>query len=96
MMTTGATAQGEPSPGLREMILRGQQGDAFARTKMNSPQAARRGTDRAWQKDAGGLLKYNHRIYVPDDPALRQEILYDNHDSKMAGHFGVKRTLDLI
>lgn len=34
------------------------------------------------------------RIYVPDDPALRADLLHDTHDT--AGHFGTEKTLALL
>jgi len=33
---------------------------------------------------------------VPDDTAVRAEILTINHDDPIAGHFGVAKTLELV
>ena len=33
---------------------------------------------------------------MPNDPAVRQEIMKMNHDDPYGGHFGVARTTELI
>jgi len=40
------------------------------------------------------LLCWKNRIYVPE--GIRQRIIQSEHDSKMAGHFGTVRTLELL
>jgi len=40
------------------------------------------------------LLGWNGSIYVPK--AMRSKVLKSEHDSKVAGHFGRDRTLELI
>ncbi|KAL9450635.1 hypothetical protein AB3S75_012375 [Citrus x aurantiifolia] len=40
-----------------------------------------------------GLLLYNHRYYVSPHSKLKSTLLKEFHDSPMAGHAGVKRTL---
>jgi transposase InsO family protein len=40
------------------------------------------------------LLCWNNRIYVPE--GLRQRVIQSEHDSKVAGHFGRERTLELL
>jgi len=40
------------------------------------------------------LLCWKNRIYVPE--GIRQRIIQSEHDSKVAGHFGRERTLELI
>ena len=42
-----------------------------------------------------GILFYDGLVYVPDSP-LRLEILQAHHDQPLAGHFGHRKTLDLI
>jgi hypothetical protein len=39
-----------------------------------------------------GLLYYENRWVIPDDSALKLRILRENHDSKVAGHFGQFKT----
>ena len=36
------------------------------------------------------------RLYVPNDPHLRTDILREYHDANSAGHFGVQKTLDTL
>jgi hypothetical protein len=40
------------------------------------------------------LLCWKNRIYVPE--GLRHRVIQSEHDSKVAGHFGRKRTLELL
>ena len=49
-----------------------------------------------WKIDEQGLLMKGGRIYVPDDLALRQEILRIHHNDPYLGHFGVAKTFALI
>ncbi|KAA8544712.1 hypothetical protein F0562_019441 [Nyssa sinensis] len=39
-----------------------------------------------------GLLFFQGRVVVPNDPELRTRILHEMHDTKIAGHSGVLRT----
>jgi hypothetical protein len=44
-----------------------------------------------------GLILLNHRrIYIPDDKTLKTQIMYEAHDSKLSGHLGVDKTIELI
>lgn len=43
-----------------------------------------------------GLLVYEKRWCIPDSKELRQEIMTDAHDSRVAGHFGRHKTEDKI
>jgi archaellum component FlaC len=40
------------------------------------------------------LLCWKNRIYVPE--GLRQQVIQSEHDSKVPGHFGRERTLQLV
>jgi hypothetical protein len=40
------------------------------------------------------LLFYENRWVIPNDSALRLRILHENHDSKVAGHFGQFKTIE--
>ena len=48
-----------------------------------------------WRED-DGLLFFRDRIYVPRDLNLRRRILEQHHDSRIAGHPGRWKTLELI
>jgi hypothetical protein len=43
-----------------------------------------------------GLLFFRGKIYVPNNPDLRRRILAQHHDSKIAGHPGRWKTLELV
>src|SRR3954454_6035590 len=43
-----------------------------------------------------GLHYHEQQIYVPNHASLRQDILYDHHNSPCAGYLGQARTLELI
>ena len=42
-----------------------------------------------------GLLFRDNKMYVPDGPS-RLQVLQYCHDSPLAGHFGVQKTLELV
>lgn len=49
-----------------------------------------------WSVDAAGIVRRNGAAYIPNDPAIRQEIIRVNHDDPwQGGHFGRKRTLEV-
>ena len=41
-----------------------------------------------------GIVTHHNRLYIP--PSLRQSIIKSRHDSALAGHFGVAKTLELV
>jgi hypothetical protein len=43
-----------------------------------------------------GLIYFRDRIYVPNDPQLRRRIVEQHHDSRVAGHPGRWKTLELL
>jgi hypothetical protein len=104
------TPCGTTSHPLRDAILQAQSRDAYASRIRDSllseggkkesehtvddDEAEGDRSDR-WRAD-GGLLRRGEAIYVPPDAALRQEILRVHHDDPWAGHFGQKKTLDLV
>ena len=42
------------------------------------------------------LLYFKNRLWIPENNELRQEIAISEHDSKVAGHFGQDKTLELM
>ena len=42
------------------------------------------------------LLIWKGRWYIPEDIDLKNMILHDNHDSKIAGQFGIYKTLEWL
>lgn len=43
-----------------------------------------------------GLLFYNTKVVVPDEEAIKRDLVANFHDSLMAGHPGQNRTLELV
>jgi hypothetical protein len=43
---------------------------------------------KGWKKLPDGTVAVEERIYVPRDELLREEIIREYHDSRMAGHLG--------
>ncbi|MCU1441842.1 MAG: hypothetical protein JWP85_2839, partial [Rhodoglobus sp.] len=43
-----------------------------------------------------GLLLFKNRLYIPADDRIKIRIAEAEHDSKVAGHFGQDKTLELI
>ena len=80
------------------LIKRVQSNDEFSKEKLQSISSVgeTRLRDSAWKKDADGLLRYQGCVYVPNDTALRAEIMRINHDDPQGGHFREKRTLESI
>jgi len=49
-----------------------------------------------WSKDDAGFLRFDDRMYVPDNANLRLRVLQYHHDHVLAGHVGQNKTLELI
>ncbi len=43
-----------------------------------------------------GLIYYDHRIYIPQNHALRGEIIAACHDHITVGHPGIEKTKELV
>ena len=43
-----------------------------------------------------GILLYENRFVIPNDTGLRLKVMAENHDSKVAGHFGQFKTLERL
>ena len=43
-----------------------------------------------------GNLYFKNRLYIPEDSMLRRDILESEHDTKVAGHMGQDKTVELI
>ena len=50
----------------------------------------------AWTWDSQRLLKYNDKLYVPEEASVLEELLRCHHDDPLARHFGVDKTLELM
>ena len=97
------TAYDEPKESLNELLLELQKGDAStASWKQSITEGRRRNAGSAkdnqneWHVDNQGLLRRNGAAYVPNDPAVRQEIIQINHDDPYGGHFGKAKTVEIV
>lgn len=92
--------------GLEEEVLKEIRESLQAGGRMEEPVAA---AAKQLQKDrrlgqirksewgqADGLLTFGGRIYVPDTNDLRRRLMAQYHDSRVAGHPGRAKTLELI
>ena len=43
-----------------------------------------------------GLYLRDSRVYVPNDTVIKNSIMFEAHDAKYSGHFGVAKTLKLV
>ena len=43
-----------------------------------------------------GMIRYKGRIYVPHHEGLREAIMYENHDTPLAGHLGQDKTYHAV
>jgi hypothetical protein len=86
---------------LRHLIAHLQKDDPFVARKQSAI-AARASRKREVETEHGmwhfrdGLLYHLQRLYVPDNEALRSELFACFHEDQLAGHFGERRTLELI
>ncbi len=65
-------------------------------TEASAPSKRRHTRSQKWMFDPEGLLRHEGRLYVPGDPALRQELISKCHDDPLAGHFGAAKTHELL
>jgi Integrase zinc binding domain len=108
--TRGRTVYDLPGEALLELILKAQQADEFVRNKEYGASHSKSKTatgrpegsedspvqGKEWRIDQSGLLRRHNSVFVPASPALRNEILEMVHDDPLSGHFGIKKTLELL
>jgi len=49
-----------------------------------------------WSKDDARFLRFDNRMYVPDNANLRLRVLQYHHNHVLVGHLGQNKTLELI
>jgi hypothetical protein len=80
-------------PSLSEALYDAQQRDAFVANEEWKKWRGSRGTAGSlWTFEDDALLRYRGRVYAPNDPGLREELLKLFHDAPTAGHQGVSKT----
>ena len=49
-----------------------------------------------WEVDPTGILRRNGKVWIPEDAALRANLLIRNHDDPIGGHYGVDKTVAVL
>jgi transposase InsO family protein len=85
----------------RDLIAKLQKDDPFVARKRSAydVRATRKRNQELqgqWHFRDDGLLYHLHRLYVPDNEAVRSELFACFHEDSLAGHFGERRTLELV
>ena len=89
----------DPSQGLLERMPKFLEGDELAgsiREGLINPTAYPNPRELGKWTLRDGILWKSHRLYIPDQPALKNAILSKFHDDPLAGHFAERRTKELI
>jgi hypothetical protein len=96
----GARFQGDERNILREVrcsLKEGVQEESIAKAARELRKDKGRGTVKSAEwSESEGLLMFHGRIYVPNDRDLRCRIVEQHHDTRIAGHAGHLKTLDLV
>ena len=86
----------DPFSELVRLVQRLQESDPEVEAKKEALCSGRPSPDHAWTCDATKMLRFKGRLWVPPEASVKAEILRRYHDDPLAGHFGVRRTEDLI
>jgi hypothetical protein len=81
---------------IRNANRAGKQEDAVARAAGDLQKSKGKSVWALEWSECDGLLCFRDRIYVPNDLDLRCRIASQHHDTKIAGHPGRWKTLELI
>ena len=84
----GVHANSDPETSLRTRFIDALRRDPIAQEHRENPKKPW-----SWQD---GLLLHDNLVYVPQDTALRLEIMQMHHDDPIAGHYGVAKTQELV
>ena len=92
------TGDGEVTESIRNTLLELQRLDPFVKDKVYEliPKPNRPGSERHWILEQEGLLRFKGAVYVPNEKSIQSELIHIHHDGVTAGHFGVRRTLEVI
>jgi hypothetical protein len=97
---TGVRLEGEERNILREVwhsLQGGMQEESVVKAARELWKDKSRGTvKRAEWSESDGLLMFHSKIYVPNDRDLRHHIVEQHHDTRIAGHAGRFKTLELV
>ncbi|KAF4613415.1 hypothetical protein G7Y89_g15472 [Cudoniella acicularis] len=83
---------------LIELLLRLQKDDPFMQQRQYErfakPTAAR--AIKTWEFNATGLLRHRNAVFVPNDPAVKAELLRANYNDPLGGYFSAGKTLEAL
>ena len=85
---------GDPTAPILDVIRWLQKTDDFTQDKIKEIKEGNRTGQ--WSINSTEDLLFDGAIFVPDDQALRMELLAKYHDDQLAGHFAYEKTLDLL
>jgi hypothetical protein len=92
----GARFQSDKQNNLRE-VRRSLKGGAKRNQLQRQPKSFGRGTIKSAEwSESEGLLMFHGKIYVPNDRDLRRRIIEQHHNTRIAGHAGRFKTLELV
>lgn len=100
-VAVAAVAQGESAYGaatgpLTDLIKTLQATDEFAAKRAKDAGTVRAKGSPGWKVDNAGILRFKGAVYIPPNQAVRMEIFKICHNDPLAGHFGYKKTQELI
>src|ERR1700719_4530392 len=97
--TTGLSIEGEERDILqkiREENCAGFQEDAVVKAATELQKTRGKSVRTSEWSTRDGLLYFRDRVYVPKNPDLQRRITSQHHDTKIAGHAGRWKTLELV
>ena len=82
---------------LNRICMAGKKDDSWLARKqeLSRLKDKNEGLPKHWDME-GGLLYYKDRLFIPANEDLLTEIAKGCHDSKVAGHFGQEKTIELV
>jgi hypothetical protein len=95
----GITVEGEEWDILQEVRQRnhtGEQEDLVAAAAKALKESRGNSVRSSEWKESEGLLLFHDHIYVPNNAELRWRIVEQHHDTRIAGHAGCWKTLELV
>jgi hypothetical protein len=82
---------------VRHSLKDDAQEESVAKTARELEKDKGRGTIKSAEwSESDGLLMFHSKIYVPNDRDLRRRIAEQHHDTRIAGHAGRFKTLELV